>query len=44
MGGHNRIAPKALAALLEGMADVIDSRGGSFTMNYTTVAIVAEKG
>ncbi|WP_427019141.1 class I SAM-dependent methyltransferase (plasmid) [Pseudarthrobacter sp. P1] len=43
MGGHNHIPAAQLAALLSGVGQVIDSRGGSFTMNYSTVAIVAAK-
>ena len=32
-----------LDALLDGMAEVIDAAGGSFTMRYATVATAAVK-
>ena len=32
-----------LAALLEGVGDAIDARGGSFTMNYLTLAVTATR-
>lgn len=43
-GGHNRIPEDSLDALRSGMAAVIDSAGGSFTMNYATIAITALAG
>lgn len=42
-GGHDRIPPDALAQLLNAMGEVIDRAGGSFTMHYTTVGIVADR-
>lgn len=43
VGGHSRIPPDKLRALLDGMGAVIDDHGGSFTMTYTTVMISATK-
>jgi SAM-dependent methyltransferase len=43
MGGHSRIAADKLASLLEGLAQVIDAHGGSFTMSNATVAIIADR-
>ncbi|QDP97129.1 class I SAM-dependent methyltransferase [Microlunatus elymi] len=42
-GGHNRIPPAILQQLLDGMAAVIDRAGGSFTLNSTTLVIVADR-
>ena len=42
--GHNRIPAGRLAALLDGLGQAIDRHGGSFTMNYTTVAITVTRG
>jgi hypothetical protein len=40
-GGHHLISQHSLDALLSEMAAMIDSAGGSFTMNYSTIAITA---
>jgi SAM-dependent methyltransferase len=37
-GGHNRLPPEQLAAILEGIGDAV---GGSFRMRYTTVTVTA---
>ena len=42
--GHNRIPADRLAALLDGLGQAIDRHGGSFTMNYSTVAIAVTRG
>jgi SAM-dependent methyltransferase len=42
-GGHSRLPAAKLDALLDGMAEVIDAAGGSFTMRYATVATAAVK-
>ena len=41
--GSARLPAAKLDALLDGMAEVIDAAGGSFTMRYTTVATAAVK-
>lgn len=43
MGGHSRMPEDNLAELLRGMGDVVDQHGGSFTMHYATLALVADK-
>lgn len=43
MGGHNRIPEDRLAELLNRLGDVVDERGGSFTMNYATIALTADR-
>ncbi|GGK91800.1 class I SAM-dependent methyltransferase [Nocardia jinanensis] len=43
MGGHNRIPEDRLTELLTGLARVVDDHGGSFTMNYATIAIIADR-
>ncbi len=43
VGGHNRIPAAKLTELVTRMSDYIDSLGGSFTMNYSTVAITAPR-
>ncbi|NRQ40860.1 class I SAM-dependent methyltransferase, partial [Nonomuraea sp. NN258] len=40
-GGHHLLPPAQLAELLAGIGEVVDAAGGSFTMNYTTLAITA---
>ena len=40
-GGHSRLPAAQLEALLAGIGAIVDSRGGSFAMHYTTVALVA---
>lgn len=42
-GGHHRIAPAALKTLLVDMAVVIDTAGGSFTMSYATLGLIAAR-
>ena len=42
-GGHNRIPPAQLEALLAGMGSVIDDAGGSFTLQYATVVVTAAR-
>ncbi|RIQ19574.1 class I SAM-dependent methyltransferase [Jiangella rhizosphaerae] len=42
-GGHHRIPADRLATLLDGLGNVIDDHGGSFTMNYATIAVVADR-
>jgi SAM-dependent methyltransferase len=41
MGGHNHIPEDQLARLLDGLGRVVDEHGGSFTMNYATIAVTA---
>jgi SAM-dependent methyltransferase len=43
MGGMNRIPADILARLLDGFGGAVDALGGSFTMNYTTVAVAATR-
>ena len=40
-GGHNRLPAQIQAALLDGIAEVVDAAGGRFTMRYVAVALVA---
>ncbi len=40
-GGHNQIPPAELQRLLAGVGEAIDTVGGSFTMGYATVVIIA---
>jgi SAM-dependent methyltransferase len=42
-GGLTRLAPDALAAVLEGVGAAIDGLGGEFVLPYTTLAVVARK-
>lgn len=42
-GGHSRIAPEKLERLLAGLGAAVDAAGGSFTMHYATVAVVAHR-
>jgi SAM-dependent methyltransferase len=42
-GGHNRLPPDTLAALLSAIGAAIDAAGGGFTMHYTTVAVTAPR-
>jgi SAM-dependent methyltransferase len=42
-GGHAHIPPERLAELLTGIGDVIDVRGGSFTMGYAAVVVTATR-
>ena len=41
-GGHSQLPPRKLDELLAGIGAAIDAVGGSFTMHYTTVAVVSE--
>ncbi|MBO0832235.1 MAG: methyltransferase domain-containing protein [Actinobacteria bacterium] len=43
IGGHSQIPPDRLAELLAGMGAAIDAFGGSFTMEYATVAVAAAR-
>jgi SAM-dependent methyltransferase len=43
MGPHTRLSPAALHDLLAGIGAAIDAAGGSFTMQYTTVAVTAAR-
>lgn len=43
MGGHNRIPRARLTELLDKLGEVVDAHGGSFTMNYTTIALIADR-
>jgi SAM-dependent methyltransferase len=43
VGGMSRVPAGKLAALLDGLGEAIDAAGGSFTMNYTTVAVTAAR-
>ncbi|MFC9741411.1 class I SAM-dependent methyltransferase [Streptomyces noursei] len=41
LGAFTRIPPAALSDVLAGVGAAIDARGGSFTMGYATVALIA---
>jgi hypothetical protein len=43
-GAFTRLPADALAQVLEGVGAAIDARGGSFTMPYATMAVVARLG
>ncbi|MFI7273763.1 class I SAM-dependent methyltransferase [Streptomyces sp. NPDC049879] len=43
-GAFTRLPPDALAVVLDGVGAAIDAAGGSFTMRYATVALVAARG
>jgi hypothetical protein len=43
MGPHTQLPPAALDNLLAGLGAAIDADGGSFTMQYTTVAVTAAR-
>lgn len=43
LGGQSQLPPSVLGELLAGMGAAIDAGGGSFTMNYTTVAVTASR-
>lgn len=43
MGGHHHIPAGRLSELLDGLGRVVDDHGGSFSMNYATIAITAER-
>jgi hypothetical protein len=40
---RTRLAPDRLAQVLEGVGAAIDEMGGSFTMEYATVVVTAER-
>lgn len=40
---HERLSPEALARVLEGNAKVIDALGGTVTMPYTTLTLLADR-
>jgi len=42
-GGHSRLPPSQLAEILEGIGAAIRSRGGAFTVEYTALAITADR-
>jgi SAM-dependent methyltransferase len=42
-GFHTRLSPEVLAQVLARVGDAIDAVGGSFRMNYATVAVVATR-
>jgi SAM-dependent methyltransferase len=43
LGGHGRLAPETLDALLEGIAAAVDAAGGRFTMRYAAIAVTAAR-
>ena len=43
LGGHDRIPPADLEALLTGIGAAVDALGGSFTGRFTTVAVTATR-
>ncbi|MET7717345.1 class I SAM-dependent methyltransferase [Streptomyces sp. NPDC005407] len=43
LGAFTRLPADKMAEVLEGTGDVIDDLGGSFTMNYATVAVTAAR-
>jgi SAM-dependent methyltransferase len=42
-GGHSQVPPEKLVELLNGMGDVIETAGGSFTMGYTAVVVTTKR-
>jgi SAM-dependent methyltransferase len=42
-GGHSRFAPEARRELLAGIGAAVDAVGGSFLMEYTTVAVTSTR-
>ena len=40
-GGHSQFPPGRFEELLSGLGDAIDAAGGTFTMDYTAVAVTA---
>jgi SAM-dependent methyltransferase len=42
-GGFQRLPQDQRAALLHGMAQLVDSAGGSFVMNYSTVLLMSTR-
>jgi hypothetical protein len=42
-GGLTRIDPAPLAAILDAVGKAVDALGGSFVMQYTTLAVTAKR-
>ena len=42
-GGHSQILPEKLSELLTGIGEVIDTAGGSFTMGYAAIVVMATR-
>jgi hypothetical protein len=42
-GGHSQFPPGTIEELLSGIGAAIDAVGGSFTMEYTAVAVTAAR-
>jgi SAM-dependent methyltransferase len=42
-GGHSQLPPAKLGEMLAGIGAAIDTMGGSFTMHYATLAVVAAR-
>jgi len=42
-GGHGQLPAAALGELLAGLGDAVDAAGGTFTMDYATVAVAAAR-
>jgi SAM-dependent methyltransferase len=42
-GGHSQLPPAALRELLAGIGAAIDAAGGSFTMHYATLTVIAAR-
>jgi SAM-dependent methyltransferase len=42
-GGHSRLPPAQLTAVLEGIGAAVDAAGGRFTMPYATVTVTATR-
>ena len=42
-GGFNRLEPAILSSVLEEVGAAIDANGGTFTMNYATVAVTSSR-
>jgi SAM-dependent methyltransferase len=43
LGGHGRLAPQTLDALLDGIAAAVDAAGGRFTMRYAAITVTAAR-
>jgi SAM-dependent methyltransferase len=43
LGGHGRLAPGQLEAVLDGIAAAVDAAGGRFTMRYAAIAVTAAR-
>jgi hypothetical protein len=42
-GGHSQIPPADQRELLAGIGSAIDAAGGTFTMDFTTLAVTAAR-